>query len=78
MERYRLNGQYDREDGTKPKILFFDLETDGLDPTVIHCLVTLDTEGNIERYNWAKIGNMLEGLQSLADADMLIGHNIIA
>ena len=78
MERYRLNGQYDREDGTKPKILFFDLETDGLDPTVIHCLVTLDTEGNIERYNWAKIGNMLEGLQALADADMLIGHNIIA
>ena len=79
MERYKLNGLYtDKEPKDNPKILFFDMETDGLDPTVIHCIVTLDNEGNINRYNWAKIGNMLEGLEAVADADMLIGHNIIA
>jgi hypothetical protein len=61
-----------------PKILFFDLETNGLDPDVIHCLVTMDGDGVVRRYNHAEEGNLREGLDTLAEADYLVGHNIIA
>lgn len=58
------------------KWLIWDIETDGLDPTVIHCLVTMDEDGNLKRYNH-EVGNFQEGLTSLQEADLLIGHNII-
>lgn len=57
--------------------LVFDIETDGLDPTVIHCIVTMDENGEIRRYNHAEEGNFTLGLEALAEADVLIGHNII-
>jgi DNA polymerase-1 len=61
----------------KVKGLIFDIETDGLDPEVIHCLVTLDTEtGRIRRYNHANEGNFYEGLRQLQEAEVLIGHHI--
>ena len=62
----------------RPSVLWFDLETDGLKPKVIHCLVTMDADGDIRRYNHAEEGNLREGLDALAEADILIGHNIIA
>lgn len=62
----------------RPKLLFFDLETDGLDPTCIHCLVTMDEDGDIHRYNHAKEGNLRDGLTALRTADLLIGHNIVS
>ena len=61
----------------KPRVLFFDIETNGLQPDVIHCLVTMDEDGDIRRYNHAEEGNLRDGLETLKEADLLIGHNII-
>lgn len=61
----------------RPRVLFFDIETNGLQPDVIHCLVTMDEDGDIRRYNHAEEGNLRDGLETLKEADLLIGHNII-
>ena len=56
--------------------LVFDIETDGLDATEIHCIVAIDENDN--QYTFDIIDdNILKGLDFLAEADKLIGHNII-
>ena len=59
------------------QILFFDLETDGLEPTVIHCICTIDGEGEQRRYSH-EAGTLRNGLDALSKAKVLVGHNIIA
>lgn len=55
--------------------LIFDIETDGLDPTVIHCIVTKDIE-TLEVKSF--YGETLDqGAEFLAKAKELIGHNIM-
>ncbi len=55
--------------------LVFDIEADGLDPTVIHCIVAIDPDTNeVYKYDPTQLE---EGLNLLASADKLIGHNII-
>ncbi len=56
--------------------LVFDIETDGLlrSLTKIHCIVARDLDTN-EEYRWDD--DIRTGLQFLADADELWGHNII-
>ena len=58
--------------------LLFDIETDSLEPEMIHCLVTMDCDtGEIRRYNHENEGNFYNGLKALQEADVIIGHNII-
>jgi DNA polymerase III epsilon subunit-like protein len=57
--------------------LYMDIECDGWDPTVIHQISTIDEAGESASYNHER-GNMAKGLQALSQADVLIGHNIIA
>ena len=52
----------------------FDIETDGLNPTVIWCLVAIDDKGKF--YNYTE-ENINEGIKLLQDADKIIGHNIL-
>ena len=59
------------------QILFFDVETDGLEPTVIHCICTINGEGEQRRYSH-EAGNLRNGLDALSKAKVLVGHNIIA
>ena len=55
--------------------LVFDIETDDLKATKIHCIVAQDMEtGEIYKYPPNKLS---EGYELLANADTLIGHNII-
>ena len=54
--------------------LVFDIETDGLNPTVIWCLVAMDDKGKF--YNYTE-DNIDEGIKLLQDADKIIGHNIL-
>ena len=55
--------------------LIIDIETDGLDPTVIHSLVLMDlATGKIHRYSH-EAGDMPKGLEVLANAKELIAHN---
>ena len=55
--------------------LVFDIETDDLKATKIHCIVCQDAEsGEIFKFNPDQID---EGCAFLATADRLIGHNII-
>lgn len=57
--------------------LLFDIETDGLlhQATVVHCIGIIDVDtGDISSYGPAEIW---AGAQRLAQADELIGHNII-
>ena len=56
--------------------LVFDIETNGLiDATKIWCIVAKDIETNqIYTYNPDQIES---GLELLADADLLVGHNIL-
>ena len=55
--------------------LVFDIEADGLDPSVIHCIVAIDPDTK-EVYKYDP-SQLQEGLNLLASADKLIGHNII-
>tara|TARA_R100001594_G_scaffold80379_1_gene114902 strand:+ start:5884 stop:7623 length:1740 start_codon:yes stop_codon:yes gene_type:complete len=56
--------------------LVFDIETDDLNATEIHCIVAIDE--NNKQYTFDIIDDtILEGLNFLAEADKLIGHNII-
>ena len=65
----------------RPLTLVFDIETDGLlkDVSTIHCLAIHDLETNATlTYN--DTGNaepISRGVQRLADADCIVGHNII-
>ena len=54
--------------------LVFDIETDGLNPTVIWCIVAIDDKGKFYNYPEDKID---EGIELLKSADKIIGHNII-
>jgi len=57
----------------------FDLETNGLldEVTKIHCIVAANlTTRKLHKFSTAA-GNIEEGLQLLADAEELIGHNIM-
>ena len=61
--------------------LVFDLETDGLlrDVSTIHCIAIHDLNTK-ETYTFNDTGTqepVVRGLQLLADADSIIGHNII-
>ena len=61
--------------------LIFDLETDGLlkDVSTIHCLAIYDIDTE-ETFSYNDTGNeepVVRGIQRLADADCIIGHNII-
>ena len=62
--------------------LVFDIETDGLkhDVTTIHCISIYDAETNkIISYNDSgKNEPVVRGVQRLHDADLIIGHNVIA
>ena len=54
--------------------LVFDIETDDVKATKVHCIVAQNPEsGEIFKFP----PNKLEGYQFLATADRLIGHNII-
>ena len=56
--------------------LVFDIESDDLNATELHCIVAIDE--NNKQYTFDVIDdNILEGLEFLAEADKLIGHNII-
>ena len=55
--------------------LVFDIETDDLKATLIHCLVAQDMDsGKIDKDPPEKVA---EGYELLSSADTLIGHNII-
>ena len=54
--------------------LVFDIETDGLNPTVIWCLVAVDETGKFYHYYEDTLD---EGIALLKNADKIIGHNII-
>lgn len=61
--------------------LIFDIETDGLlyNVTTIHCLAIHDLATN-QTISYNDEGNqepIARGIQRLADADQIIGHNII-
>ena len=56
--------------------LVFDIETDDLKATEIHCIVAIDEDD--KQYSFDIIDdNIAEGIQFLSTADKLIGHNII-
>ena len=71
-------------------MLIFDIETDGLlyNVTTIHCLVIYDTETDqtlvyndeaFERsHNQPAKEPIVRGIQHLADADCIAGHNILS
>ena len=59
------------------KLLYMDLECDGLEPTVIHQISTIDGLGERRSYNHHELGNMAQGLEALEKAEVLVGHNII-
>ena len=52
--------------------MFFDLETDGLDPDVIHCIAVGEEGHPVWSYGPDQIK---EGLEMLCEADELIAHN---
>lgn len=62
------------------KMLFFDIETDGLldSLTKMHCMVIIDDNDNVFRYDPL---NCADGVRKLQDAlnagDYIVGHNII-
>ena len=55
--------------------LVFDIETDGLDYSVIFCIVAYDIDDEV-LYQF-KPSELQEGIDLLSKADKLIGHNII-
>ena len=54
--------------------LVFDIETDGLDASKIHCIVAIDEKDCVHAFDNKQID---EGIKFLQKADKLIGHNII-
>ena len=54
--------------------LIFDIETDGIEATKVHCIVARDADtGEVRSFGPSQIK---EGCDWLSRADMLIGHNI--
>ena len=53
--------------------LVFDVETDDLKATKIHCIVAIDEHDNIYKFKPDEID---QGVKFLSKADKLIGHNI--
>lgn len=54
--------------------LVFDIETDGLNATCIHCIVAIDEQDNTYTFDNKNID---EGVDFLKKANKLIGHNIV-
>ena len=54
--------------------LVFDIETNGLNPTKIHCIVAIDEYDNVYSFRPHEID---KGVEFLQKADTLIGHNIV-
>ena len=54
--------------------LVFDIETDGLNPSKIHCIVAIDEHDKVYTFTPDEID---QGVDLLSKADTLIGHNII-
>ena len=59
---------------TCPFKVIFDIETDGLNPTKIWCIVAKELNGAIHKFPPNKIE---EGIEFLRKSETLIGHNII-
>jgi len=57
-----------------PSKIIFDIEADGLNPTVVWCIVAKELNGEIQTFDNTQIE---EGIKFLQSADTLIGHNII-
>lgn len=57
--------------------LVFDIETDGLKPKVIHCIVAIDIDTKEEYIYRSDRGNLEDFKQLLKEPCELIGHNII-
>ena len=60
--------------------LVYDIETDGLDATVIWCLVIYNLETDkIYKYSDHdhRLPGIMDGVAMLTNADVIIGHNII-
>lgn len=57
------------------KTLVFDIETDGLDPSVIHIIGIYDYSTNT--YTSYDLEEVPKGVDHLNTADVLVGHNII-
>lgn len=55
--------------------LVFDIETDGLNPSVIWCLVAQDVVS--EKFYHFYEDTLDEGIKFLKEADVIIGHNIL-
>ena len=51
-----------------------DIETDGFNPSKIHCIVAIDEHDNIYKFKPDEIN---KGVKFLSEADTLIGHNIV-
>ena len=54
--------------------IIFDIEADGLKPTVVWCIVAKELDGTIHTFDNTQIK---EGIEFLQTAEVLIGHNII-
>jgi len=59
---------------TIPFKAVFDIETDGLDPSKIWCMVVKELDGAVHKFGPDQID---KGVELLQKADVLIGHNII-
>ena len=57
--------------------LVFDIETDGLKPKVIHCIVAIDIDTKEEYVYRSDKGNLEDFKQLLKEPCELIGHNVI-
>ena len=61
--------------------LCYDIETNGLEPDRIHCLVAYDLDKNVTyKFSDEDIAHagILDGIRFLQSADLLVGHNIIS
>ena len=60
--------------------LCYDIETDGLDATLIWCLVAQNLETKVI-YKYSdyddRLPSISDGVSMLANAELLVGHNII-
>lgn len=59
--------------------IVFDIETDGLDPTLVHCICLAEKEGAVETYHddpkIPRTGTLDEGLLRLGGSETKIAHN---
>lgn len=55
--------------------LLFDIETDGLTPTVIHMIGIIDLDTN--KYFSFNGDDVAEAIVLLSEADLLVGHNVL-